>query len=336
MYTSLEQRMAQTYIDLFPSFIADDTAEVSMLEQEEFYLFMKSLYQLAFDEPILFVPTLHEDDAYPNRFHKSSYGKPGLQVTMQKFLKSMNALLDNMYLIGQGADVKLNKKQKDILSKLGINDLTKIPNGWRWMANRQGSNVIDFSHCFFKADHSYIADIYANLLGESAFRKLESWLLEQGYQQYEITDTTAGICKLSLTYANPVWSKESPKGGFEFKIKHTGISIRYDAYITEPCVLGLCIPNGLKTYLEHFEEMGLQVQNFVLSHTKKCDGCRYCIQTDKTGTRPFAFVKVNHQGTQYPLCPYFPGFGYCWISMNEELVDQIIGTLSFMDSFVGN
>jgi uncharacterized protein YcgL (UPF0745 family) len=44
---------------------------------------MKNLYQLGFDEPLLFVSSLNEDDVFPNRL-KKSYGKPQLAANMKK------------------------------------------------------------------------------------------------------------------------------------------------------------------------------------------------------------------------------------------------------------
>lgn len=334
MYSYLEQRMAQSYIDLLPPFIPDDKADYSIVEQEEFYLLIKKLYQLAYNEPLLFVATLHEDDFYPNRFNKSSYGKPELLANMKKFLKSMDALLNNMFLMGQGIDVKLNKREKVILSRLEINSLADITNVWKWMSSRPGSNILDFSHCFFKKEYPYTADIYSNLLGSLAFRKLENWMFEHGYKGYNISDITASDCNLSLTYANPKWSKEQPKGGFLFKIKHSGISVEYDKYAKKPPILGLCIPNSYKTYLDNFETMDPRIKSFVLSHTKKCDGCRYCVQTDKTGEKPLACVKVIDKNNHYNLCPYFPGYGYCWTNIDEEIVDDIIMMLSYIDRFI--
>lgn len=43
MYKSLEQRMAKSYLDLFPAFIPEQGEEVSVLDQEKFYLLMKKL-----------------------------------------------------------------------------------------------------------------------------------------------------------------------------------------------------------------------------------------------------------------------------------------------------
>ena len=335
-YTSLEQRMAQTYIDTFPPFVPDEDASVSIPEQEQFYILMKNLYQRAFDEPLLFIASLHEDDAYPNRFNRTSYGKPDLQVNMKKFTKAMDALLQNMFLLGQNADVKLNKRQQIILSKLGIDDLAILPAAWVWMATRPGASLTAFLHCFFKNDYAYTSDIYARLLGEAAFRKLEDWMLERGYKRFDIYNVTASDCKLSLTYANMSWSKDNPNGGFEYKIRHTGISARYDPYFEHPAVFGLCIPNGLKPYLEAFDSMDNRIQDFIVKHTKKCDGCRYCVQTDKTGTRPLAIINLAYGSESYNLCPLFPGYSYSWTSIDNDLAEQLIEMLSFMDTFTPN
>jgi len=46
-FTSLEQRMAQTYIDMFPKFVPDKNTKIDVDEQEQFYLLINNLYQLA-------------------------------------------------------------------------------------------------------------------------------------------------------------------------------------------------------------------------------------------------------------------------------------------------
>jgi hypothetical protein len=336
-FSCLEQRMAQSYLDLLPKFIPDENAKIGISEQEEFYLLIKSLYTLAFDEPLLFVPLLHEDDAFPNVFNKTAYKKPELLSNMRKFTKTVDTILQNMYLAGQKADVKMNKRQNEILAKLRVNDLSKLPTAWTWMANRSNSNIIEFMHCLFNRNYPYTSDIYANLLGETAFRKLENWMFSKGYKTFDLYDVTASCCKLSLTYANPLWDKTPPNGGFEYKIRHTGISIRYEREIKEPVIFGLCIPKNIfKILLTDFNTMGNDLQQFIISRTKICNGCKYCIQTDKTNTRPFAIINVNYEKKSYQLCTYFPGYNYCWKNINDGLVEQLICMLSFMDKYVPN
>lgn len=149
VFNNLEQRMAQAYIDMFPQFVPDEQASVSVFEQKQFYDLIHNLYQLALDEPLLFVVSLHEDDAYLNGFTASSYGKPDLKKDMKKFLKVIDTLLQNMFLLGQNSVVKFNKKEQIILSKLAINDFANLPKAWTWMSNRADANIIAFSHCLF-------------------------------------------------------------------------------------------------------------------------------------------------------------------------------------------
>lgn len=334
-YKSLEQRMAKTYTDMLPPFMPDKQAAISIADQEEFYDLMKNLYNLIFAEPLLFVPALHEDDSYPNRFNKSSYGKPDLQVNMTKFTKAVDALLENMFLAGQDRNVKLNSRQQTILSRLGISSQFNLPAGWKWMAARPEADLYSFSHCFFNRNYSYTSDIYARLFGAEAFHRLENWMLAQNYERVEASGTAAaGYPVLLLNYANMAWSGEQPKGGFLSKVKHTGISVMYDPFVEHPAVYGLCIPNALSPYLKAFDSMAETLQYFVAAHTKKCDGCRYCVQTDKTGLRPLSYIPVTVGQKEYNLCPYFPGYSFCWTSIDNDLADRLIEMLSFMDTLL--
>lgn len=334
-YANLEQRMVNAYLAVLPEFVPEKSAEVSISEQKAFYDLMKRLYSLLFHDPSLIVSTLHEDDAFPSRY-KKGYGKPELETNVLKIKNAIEKLLQNMFQIGQGADVKLNKRQLKILSALGIEDLKKLPAAWVWMSSRPDATQTAFTYCLFRRDYVYSVDVYARLLGEKVFRRLESWMVSNGYRPYDIYDITASNCKLALTYVNPMWGNEQPHGGNEYKIKHTGISVQYDSYVRNPTALGLCIPYGMKNFLENFDSMNQKVKEFVTERTKRCDGCRYCIQTDKTGVRPLACMSITYKQTEYKLCPYFPGYNYSWTSVDDSLVDNIIEMLTFMDTFANS
>lgn len=331
-YASLEQRMAGAYLAMLPEFVPAENASVSAAKQREFYDLMKNLYQLLFDEPLRVVPSVHEDDAFPFRY-KKGYGKPELEAHVLKIKKAIEGLLKNMFLIGQGADVKWNKRQLKVLSDIGIGDFDTLPAAWTWMSNRPGADPVAFAYCLFDEQHVYSVNVYARLLGEEPFRKLEKWLLSQGYQAYDRYKTDWVDYQLTLAYANPAWGSERPNIGNEYKIRHTGISAQYDAYVEKPVSLGLCIPYGLKGFLEQFDLMSQRVREFVIGSTKRCDGCRYCVQTEKTGRRPLACISIVYEGTEYRLCPYFPGYNYSWTSLDDALAESIIAFLAFMDGY---
>lgn len=147
---------------------------------------------------------------------------------------------------------------------------------------------------------------------------------------------TAGFPVIDLAYVNMNWCEEQPQG-FYSKVKHTGISTAFFYYNEYPAVFGLHIPNDMvMTYLEGFNLMDKVVQEFVINHHTKCWNCRYCVQTDKTGLRPQAFIPTVYEQNKYNLCPRFPGYAYNWNSINDELIEKIIETLTFMDNFTPN
>lgn len=332
VFSSVEQRIAHTYRDTLPPFVpAKDSPPPT--EQEAFYRLIAAVYQLAFDEPLLFVPKLYApDDAYPNRFNRTPYGKPELLMAMKKMRKAVDELLAVMYAMGAGEAVKLNKRQAVVLARLGMAPGEPLPDAWVWMSTRPGASLLAFSRCMFDAEYPYLSDLYARLMGnEAAFRRLEGWMLQHGYERFLITNTTASDDRASLTYANPAWGATPPKGGFEYGMRHTGVSMRYDIYVANPQVLGVCIPGGMKAFLEKFGEMDAGLQAFVASRNKPCNNCGYCTQTDKTGKRAKAFVPIEHDGKKYAMCTYFQGGRFCFSALTDELVDMIIAFLGFMD-----
>ena len=157
VYTSLEQRAAQGYLDLFPPFIPDGQAPVSVSEQKEFYDRMEKLYRLAYGEPQLFVPTLHEDDTPPPLYSGVSDPKREIQNHMKKFCKSVDSMVMQMYLMGANKEFKLDRRQKVILSRLEIADFTKLPPAWVWMAEKEHLERFQtpsrFAHCCFRDDY---------------------------------------------------------------------------------------------------------------------------------------------------------------------------------------
>lgn len=331
---SLEQRMTSAYLTMLPEFIPKKDAPVSIAEQRTFYDLIKDLYRLLYDDPARIVPALHEDDAFPSRY-KKGYGKPELEANVLKIKRAVEGFLKNMFLLGQGTDVKLTRRQINLLSSVGITNLNKLPAAWIWMANRANADPVAFAYCMFDETYVYSIDVYARLLGEKPFRRLEKWMLSHGYKPYDRYKTEWVDYQLTLAYANPAWSDELPNIGNEYKIKHTGISAQYDAYVRDPAALGLCIPYGMKPFLELFDSMDPHLKAFVIERTKKCDGCRYCVQTDKTGARPLACIPISYEETAYQLCPYFPGYQYSWTSIDDNLVDHMIAFLSFMDRVRG-
>ena len=348
-FENVEQRMVTTYLDTYPSFVPSEEGP-GIAAQAQCYEFIEGLYQRLAEEPTLLVRDLHDDDAHPNRFNAGAYGKPKLKDWMRKPIKQLDSLLATMFAMGEagrleggglvvGGAVKVSKKHRLLLEALGL-DVSAGPDGivvrhdgypelfaaWTWMATRPGASLLRFSRCLFREGYSYASEIYGRLSGnEAAFRRLEAYLIENGYTR---VDNWNG--QIALDYHKSQDGKPVTKGGYLYGIHHTGISARYDLLTDEPQVFGLCIPR-MKDILLAFDSLDAGVQDFVMSRTKKCDGCRYCVQTDKTGKRALANIPVDYGGKTQRLCPYFPGYRYCWPELSDELVDDMVAMLGAMD-----
>ena len=348
-FACLEQRMVNTYLDTFPSFVPAESGP-DIGAQEQFYRFMHGLYQRLGQDPALMFDTLHEDDAHTRRFNKSADNKPKLKVLMRRATKKIDALLTCYLQAGQSgqvegntlvvdASIKMSKRHRLLSEQLGLHtrtapdrtvlshdDYAEMFQAWTWMATRPGASLLGFSRCLFRERYPYARDMYARFSGdEAAFRRLERYLIENGYTRMDNWDGT-----LTVDYYRTHGGEPPTKGSFLYGIHHTGISASYDPLMDSPPIYGLCIPR-MKEILAAFDRMPPRVQDFVVARTKQCDGCRYCVQTDKTGKRPLAALPVSYGGKELRLCPYFPGYRFCWTVLSDGLVDDLIAMLGFMD-----
>ena len=348
-FCNLEQRMIGTYLDTFPEFHpADSGCDIG--SQKELYDLIKGIYHLTFEDPLLLMKELHADDAHRNRFNKGQDKKPKLREDMRKVVKEMDSFLNAMYSIGRSGIVsdaslkliaapRMNKKHQFLLEKLDINirvskeetvlssDVySRVFEAWIWMTTRPGASLFKFSRCLFAEGYPYAEGVFARLSGdEDSFHRLKTYLENKNYQR--LANWDAGT---SLDYYKWQDEQQPLKGGFQYGIQHIGISMSYDNLVFRPAVFALCIPK-MGNLLLQFSSMEQDLKDFVVARTKKCDGCRYCVQTDKSGKRELAKIAITNRGMDYQLCPYFPGYNFCWEELDTILVDNMILMLEFMD-----
>lgn len=352
VFKNLEQRIVGSYIDTFPTFIPEKCNEVTESEQKQFYNFIKNIYLKIFDNPLLLYTKLNEDDFYTYRFNKAFDKKPKLYEQMQSDVKKLEEFLNVLFEIGIsghiGADkliidnsIKVNKKHLSILEQCGLTSAKEnhqtaffYDNGnemfrvWKWMATRLGASKLSFSRCLFNSEYSYASDVFSRLLGnEKAFYALEKYLMENGYIRIENRDN-----QIALDYIKNYDKKDMPVKDSWAERTHGGISLKYYYYVAKPACISLRVPK-LKEILNNFDLMEDELKDFVVKRNKKCDGCRYCVQTDKTGKRNLIFTTVSFD-KKYNLCPLFPGFNYCWDYVDDNLASNMMRYLQFIHNTV--
>jgi hypothetical protein len=83
---------------------------------------------------------------------------------------------------------------------------------------------------------------------------------------------------------------------------------------------------AFRSLMENREKLSPQVLGFFKSSIKACEGCRYCVQTDKTGTRPLAAIEG--------ICTMFPGFSLNYRKLDHELAQKTLMGLDELDSIL--
>lgn len=341
-YPSLEQRIAATYLDTLPMVVP--SVDPGKSPQLEAYAFIQGVFKLIFENPSLLFPVLHADDAFNNRFNKSSDKKPELMKQMQKASKEMEAFLKFLFLFGAAESnqepsfLRATKKYARMLSALGLEGAGEAPfsnhaqnsagigSALGWLAQEAVWRPLMNYRCIFSTEVFSLSGNYRKWSGnEEQYDRLVGHLTQHHYHHFKTPDSLSFELIKGKNHSLP------QKGGFEYKVNHIGVSMNYSPLVKEPAAYSLCIPS-MARLLGFFDEMDEGLQRFIVTLTKKCDSCRYCVQTDKTGTRPLAHITVIYQGSPIALCPYFPGYTYTFTHLNELIVDHMLKLLGFMEA----
>lgn len=184
-----------------------------------------------------------------------------------------------------------------------------------------------FSRCVYDVSTNWIALAFDKLLNaQGQLIKLCTELEKRGFQRIDCRDGK----KISLDYVKQHGKQEELKMAWGER-SHSGIEVSFEELRLEPCFIWIRMPM-FKKILEHINEIPVETEKFISDWIKTCDGCRYCIQTDKTGTRPLAATDIN--GSK--KCPYYPGFSMNWRNLSPELSNNILAVLDAVDKILCN
>lgn len=127
---------------------------------------------------------------------------------------------------------------------------------------------------------------------------------------------------LSLNYVKEYGKNPEPIKKAWADKSHLGIEISYEDLCIVPATLHLRLPRFAE-FLSRADEIPDAAKKLIREKLKNCDACRYCVQMDKSGSRPLAAVTVDGVAK----CPYFPSFTLRWNKISAELIEQITSIL---------
>lgn len=340
-YNYLEQRMVKYYSDLLaPYYPTQDIQEACQLE---YYNFVKELYHRLYTRPEEFFTKLNGDDAFPNRFNCSEYGKPELKPNMKKARDKIEELFRVLLTLGTTAEEvegglllksSPSKKHMTMLTYMGFDIADDIlrhkiyPNLHQAVKYSTGMErpLLLLQLGWFNSAYNYLEKTHEKFYDRDQYRRLIDWLYERGYQSSIGFGST-----MTLDYTKSISKKDKPVGYALFGDKyHYGFTFEFRP---EPRVMQHC---GIRIILfseilKRFDELSERSRRLIQQRTKPCDGCRFCVQTDKTGKRKLATIRLS-DGTG--RCPYFPGSYYTYERLTGDDVDDILAFLTDFEQVI--
>lgn len=353
-FDNLPQRSIYYFLSTMPSFRPIKSNEASEDQQRSAYYFIKGVYEKLYNDPTLLGFKLEPDDSFSDWEMQKT--KPNLPVKIRGTIKKVEEFLSFLYTISlngkRDGDVFIlpmpnYQIKRSVMKQLQTFDVAVAENGSNYsvtfphqvsaglalLARISCENTAEehegrrkhyllFSRGVFDAGSKYTREVFGSLSANlDAFIKLTDFLERRRYTRVD--------CRkhhISLDYVKAYSNKDEPLRDNWAERIHGGIEICYEELRKNQLLIGLRIPYFAEI-LNSADKMPEKVKRFVLQRSKKCDNCRYCVQTDKTGTRPLIYKDVDGQ----QICPLFAGFQYQWRSMDEETVDNITAMLEYID-----
>lgn len=354
-FENLAQRSIYNFIATYSPFYPIKSTEVSTEEQRNAYDFIKNIFERAYENPVLIGLKIEPDDSYGNwELHKT---KPKLAPAIRDNIKKLEELINVLWSVSlnghiQGETIMIKQEEIDLksslikkLSAIGL-VVTKLedsyvfhfnfsPKGLKLLAEISLKNekvskdghpkpYLLFSRGVFDAEATWLQEVFGTMfVDRKPYDRLMTFLQVNNYQRIDNKEHSPQI---SIDYIKCYGKIDDPLKAAWGERTHGGIEFTYEECRKHQSLIGLRIPY-FSEILKNHEKMNEKLKGLVIYKNKKCDGCRYCVQTDKTGKRPFAFVDIDG----HKLCTMFAGFMYVWRELDDLGTDCIIEMLTFID-----
>lgn len=340
-FESLGKRVIYPYLATYPVFKPVKDCNASEVSQKQMYDFLyESITTIYSDLSIINIP-YEPDDCY--EYWQMNNAKPELNAKMKKIKKEFFAFYEfliKMGLAGEALDdrlfirkddLRISQKNKDKLSLFGL-VCDENDDGYSFMHNNykemfpawklhccisrdskiSAQDVMVYLHGRFKGKKYTAAEMFSRVCDTTLISELEQYFLEKGY--------TCKNNEMAVGY-----EKEYP----DKQKAYMNISYGWKKVKVNPMIFDFKAPHFSKV-IKFFDQMDPELKALVFNRTKICDGCGYCIQTDKTGKRPRLTLLLELNGDKKAKCPLFPSF--VWGSVNEEMICKVKDLFDFTES----
>ncbi len=337
-FDSLAKRVAYGYKSILPDFIPIEEVGVSEVSQRHMHGFLHDVISIIYENPAIINLPEVKDDFYENWELLNS--KAELIGTMRK---TETALLDfyaYLYKLGKCGEVRDNKlyvskdKMKFVKKRLiqlqnfGLMnesdaDVTvfycsKYPElfpAWKLLCKAElvsvRHDIGKFIFCMYDISKYRAEQLFGNVTSSRAYiADLEGYFKDKGYS-YSFDD-------YGIYWEKEYAEKKKGKADFFFDCKRR-----------DQMTYAFHIPS-FRQMLTYYNKMDSELKELTFSRAKKCDGCGYCTQTDKSGKRKPVAMTLEYNGQSSEKCPLWPNL--TWKYIDEREVKIIKKLFEFYES----
>ncbi len=339
-FDSLAHRMVYRYKCTFPDYLPLERDNVSQDAQRQMRGFLKDVICSIYEDPSSIGLKTEKDDSIENWEMMNS--RPELVKVMRKMEKVLLEFYTFLYTIGENGELqdnklyvsntimKFTKKRLMQLDALGLTDESqgdgtvfhceKYPElfpAWKLLCNNNHislkNGISSFIYCMYDVSRYKAEHLFGKITGNSLLiRDLEDHFIKKGYN-------------CSFDDYGIHWEKEytdNQKGKADFF---------FDWKRRDQMVYIFHVPS-FRQALASFDKMDNELKDITFSRTKKCDGCGYCTQLDKTGKRKPLALTLAYNGQKVEKCPLFPNL--TWRLIDEREVNAIKRLFDFSEKVV--
>ncbi len=326
-FSSLAERILNSYISAYPRFRPVD-CPASCESQADMHSFMRDALTKLYENPAGFGFETADDDFYRDGSLMNS--RPELAKAMEKVENRFVVIVHSLIKLGRAGEVAgdglvihksaatVSKSAGELLEKFGLSlersktetvlSCPKYPKMFAaWKAYSDASDdsgtKVDSAIAFIYGKYFgrvySAADFFAGYLADVApLEALEKTLSDEGF-----------VCMNSLLnaktrFACAKWSKDYKNGQKAY------MSVSHNWRFANPLIIEFRLPD-FRTMLDtKYDSLKPSLQSFVFKRLKTCDGCGYCVQTDKKGSREKLSRVLASGGESALKCPLFPNFTF--------------------------
>ena len=329
-FPSLAHRLIYSY--LIPVITTPDPeCELKECEQLEFRAFIRYALEKLYQDPTIIDMPMFEDAL------SGQEDKDVLKERRAKVEAKLNQFFDMLIKIGaagepdtDGESMTINRKAVRISKHLDMLQFIGLE------VRSDGTDFIitskDFPNMFFaynyharkqleasaakrrfilgrtEAQKVTAGEYYGSFVPESGsvfFGKLEEYCSQNGY-----------------THSNDIWGGCTVNWEREYaKKKRILFTVFIEPWRQYQVMYSIRV-SDFQAVFDQFATMSDGLKQMIMDRATRCSGCRYCVQTDKTGTKPIAVSRVTFQGVDKAVCSYYPFWALH--EMSAERARQLI------------